>query len=365
MLVRTLIEDAREEDEIYLVSEESMPELEHAGIGGRIAGHLEVPRGILPPSWNGELLKWAAENRIELCHFHLSGTYGWKSRSWSHCPITRLSASGVPTVSTNHQAVTFFDASRPPSSWWRKCAGTLGYWPGKARQLASVRWEASVSDHDLALSKRSFPGMGNIMTRVYHSRLDAGLGVIRDREQPSVLNVATVAFRKGQHLLAEAFARIAGDFPDWRLDLVGFLAEQACVERIHRVIREHRLEDRILLHGPHQDPTPFYQRASIYAQPSLLEGLGLSLQEAMFHAKACIGSNQGGIPELIQNSETGILFPSGSVTNLAECLVKLMSDSPLRQRMGESARASILARGMTRQAMSSNYRLLYQKAIAG
>ncbi len=361
VLVRTLIEDTPEGDPVYLISEESWPEIERSGLGPKIAGHLQVPKGILPASWNDELLTWAASQRIDLCHFHLSGTYGWKSRSWSQCPLTRLAMAGVPTVSTNHQAVTFFDASRPPSPWWRKCAGTLGYWPGKARQLSAVGWEASVSDHDLALSRRSFPGLGGKMLRVYHSRLDAALPVTREQERLSVLNVATVAFRKGQHILAEAFARIAADFPDWTLDLVGFLAEEACVERIRGLIRSHGLADRILLHGSHADPTVFYQNASVYVQPSLLEGLGLSLQEAMFHGKACIGSNQGGIPELIDRPETGALFPAGDSAALAEVLAKQMSDAALRKRLGEAARVSILDRGMTRQAMTATYRALYQK----
>lgn len=363
VLVRTLIEDAPEGDEVHLVSEEPWSELRKSGIGARIASHLQVPPGILPASWNTELLQWAAARRIELCHFHLSGTYGWKSRSWSHCPITRLATSGLPTVSTNHQAVTFFDASRPPSPWWRKCAGTLSCWPGKARQLSAVAWEASVSEHDLALSRRSFPGLGGRMMRVYHSRLDEGIAVTHEHERPSVLNVATVAFRKGQHILAEAFARIAADFPDWTLDLVGFLAEDACVERIRGIIRENGLADRILLHGAHADPTGFYQKASVYVQPSLLEGLGLSLQEAMFHGKACIGSNQGGIPELISSPDTGSLFPAGHAKALAEALARLMSDASLRSATGQAARRSILERGMTRQAMSATYRALYQEAI--
>jgi glycosyltransferase involved in cell wall biosynthesis len=201
------------------------------------------------------------------------------------------------------------------------------------------------------------------MIRVYHSRLDERLTVTREQEHASVLNVATVAFRKGQHVLAEAFARIAPDFPEWKLDLVGFLAEAACVERIRRIIDDGGLAERILLHGPHPAPTNFYQNASIYVQPSLLEGLGLSLQEAMFHGKACIGSDQGGIPELIANPGVGTLYPSGNVGALAEALAAYLSDAPLRTRIGTAARESILERGMTRQAMTTTYQKLYRETL--
>ena len=50
------------------------------------------------------------------------------------------------------------------------------------------------------------------------------------------------------------------------------------------------------------------QRAAIYVQPSFWEALGLALQEAMLAGCACIGSRAGGIPELVQHEQNGLLF---------------------------------------------------------
>ncbi|RYD46271.1 MAG: hypothetical protein EOP83_29920, partial [Verrucomicrobiaceae bacterium] len=158
VLVRTLIDESAGRDEIFLLSTDSSEDLEKSGWLSRLAGHLQVPSGVLPASWSTELLSWIAKHQIELCHFHMSGTYGWRAWSWRACPITRLAHTGLPVVTTNHQAVTFFDSSRPPSPLWRKWAGTLRYWPGKARQLSAVRWEASVSLHDQQVTRRWFPG---------------------------------------------------------------------------------------------------------------------------------------------------------------------------------------------------------------
>lgn len=360
VLVRALIDESVSRDEILLISEDSREDLAESGWLAKVAEHLRVPSGVLSGNWTAALLKWATEQKIDVCHFHMSGTYGWKAWSWNGCPITNLARTGIPVVCTNHQAVTFFDSSSPPSPIWRKCAGALRYWPGKSRQLHAVRWEASVSEHDLAVTRRWFPGFRHKTIQLYHSRLDQEMPIIPPSDTKLILNVATVAFRKGQHHLVEAFSRIAAEFPGWRLRIVGNLAEKACVERIQETIRHHGLEQRIELTGADPQPSRHFEECEIYVQPSLLEGLGLSLQEAMFHGRACIGSRAGGIPELINRPSVGRLYESGRVELLAEELADLMQDAGLRAELGEAARASILTRGMTRQAMCATYRALYQ-----
>jgi glycosyltransferase involved in cell wall biosynthesis len=201
------------------------------------------------------------------------------------------------------------------------------------------------------------------MTHFYHSRLDENIQHVAERRDTSILNVGTIALRKGQHILAEAFSRIAVDFPEWDLNLVGELAEPACINAIESIRRNCKLEARIHLHGPHTDPTSFYRSAGIYVQPSLLEGLGLSLQEAMFHGIPSAGADCGGIPELIDSLNVGRIFASGNSGVLADVLVELISDPALRKRLGAAGHQSILSRGMTRQAMCSAYRKLYDAAL--
>ena len=67
-------------------------------------------------------------------------------------------------------------------------------------------------------------------------------------------------------------------------------------------------------------PGDLMSRAAIYVQPSFWEALGLALQEAMFAGCACVGSRAGGIPELIEENKTGLLFEPGNVAQLAAAL---------------------------------------------
>lgn len=362
VLVRTLIAAAPPEDEIYLVSQDHPDELSSSEYQTCLSGHLQIPTGRSLKTWNRELVAWLKEQQIDICHFHLAGTYDWDTRSLFSCPITDVARSGILTVTTNHSATCFFTATDAQRPTWRKWAAVAKSWPGKARQLGAVGWEVSVSQHDLAVSRRYFPNFNSKLIQLYHSRLDADLPVTPPRQTQIILNIGTIAFHKGQHLLAEAFARIAPDFPGWQLKLVGYCAEQKCVDQIQAVALSHGLQNRIQLCGSDSNPTHLYEDAEIYVQPSLVEGLGLSLQEAMFHGRACIGSAVGGIPELILDSTMGIHFRGGDISALAEALASLIADSDKRTQLGNAARTSMLNRGMTFQAMCATYRALYQQA---
>jgi len=102
------------------------------------------------------------------------------------------------------------------------------------------------------------------------------------------------------------------------------------------------------------------RRAAIYVQPSFWEALGLALQEAMFCGCACIGSRAGGIPELIRENETGLLFEPGNSAQLAGALEQLIANEKRREQLGLAAARSILELGMTAKAMAQRLLELYE-----
>jgi glycosyltransferase involved in cell wall biosynthesis len=104
-------------------------------------------------------------------------------------------------------------------------------------------------------------------------------------------------------------------------------------------------------------------RASIYVQPSLLEALGLALQEAMFRGCPCVGSTAGGIPELIESGKTGLLTTKGNARELAIAMESLIQDDGLREKYGRAAVQSIVDRGMTRESMIANHVKMYESIM--
>jgi glycosyltransferase involved in cell wall biosynthesis len=105
------------------------------------------------------------------------------------------------------------------------------------------------------------------------------------------------------------------------------------------------------------------QRASIIAMPSLQEGLGLSLQEALFHGCVGLGTYAGGIPELIDHESNGLLVQPGDVDALSTALDRLISQPALLDKFRAQCRPSIIRKGMTSSAMLQNYLDLYQTLL--
>lgn len=145
---------------------------------------------------------------------------------------------------------------------------------------------------------------------------------------------------KRQHLLIEAFARIAHQYPTWNLEFWGEGSE-AYKKRLITSIKKYHLEDRIKLCGNTDDVLSVYQRASIFAFPSAFEGFGLAMAEAMSAGLPVVAYRScPAVNELVRDGETGLLVDDG-VDALAEGLKKLMEDQELRERMGRAAHESM------------------------
>lgn len=72
--------------------------------------------------------------------------------------------------------------------------------------------------------------------------------------------------------------------------------------------------------------------------PSRTEGFGLTVLEAMYCGKPVIASRTGGLPEVVEDNHSGLLFESGNTQDLSEKLLKLIRDPDLRTGMGKNAR---------------------------
>ncbi|MEW6106606.1 MAG: glycosyltransferase [Bacillota bacterium] len=85
-----------------------------------------------------------------------------------------------------------------------------------------------------------------------------------------------------------------------------------------------------------------YRSASIYVQPSLTESFGMAVLEGMYFGLPVVASRVGGLRDIVQHGETGILVPPGDVEALSSALATLLRSPDLRQRMGSAGRAVAL-----------------------
>ena len=148
---------------------------------------------------------------------------------------------------------------------------------------------------------------------------------------------------KRPHLLIEAFATLAKDFPSWTVELWGDVDGKLYYKELQMLIRKHHLEKQVFLKGVTDDVASVLQEGDIFAFPSAYEGFGMSLAEGMSMGLPAIGyRNCGGVNELIHDGIDGYLCEDG-VEDFREKLRTLMADRALRMRMGQAARASMAA----------------------
>ena len=103
--------------------------------------------------------------------------------------------------------------------------------------------------------------------------------------------------------------------------------------------------------------------ADILLLPSEQESFGLAALEAMACEVPVIASRVGGVPEVVDDGETGFLSEVGDVDKMAADAVKLLTDNKLRREMGKRARASAISRYNTDKIIPQ-YIEFYERVLA-
>jgi len=115
--------------------------------------------------------------------------------------------------------------------------------------------------------------------------------------------------------------------------------------------------------GWRQDVPQIMAGLDVLLMPSLREGFGLSMLEAMGQGVPIIGSAVSAIPEVIADGETGLLCPARDVDALAAAMAKLLTDPALRERMGAAGRARLEAH-FRAERMVNETAALYERLLA-
>jgi len=120
------------------------------------------------------------------------------------------------------------------------------------------------------------------------------------------------------------------------LDLVGpYDTQDSYYIEVNDIIERNNLRDRVKFHGflGKQDLSRLFLDCDIYVLPSLFEGYGIVIAEAITYGLPIVATNVGAIPELIQNGVNGILVNPGDSRALATAIRKLICDYELRAKM--------------------------------
>lgn len=147
-------------------------------------------------------------------------------------------------------------------------------------------------------------------------------------------SVAALREEKQFHLLVDAFAKVRSLRPGLRLLMVGGGRQK---EPLQARARELQISDSVVWVDTQANVAQWMRAIDIFVLPSRSESFPNALLESMASGCCPVGSTVGGIPELIENERSGLLFPSGNADALAACLARLIAEDDLRAQLADAA----------------------------
>jgi len=187
-----------------------------------------------------------------------------------------------------------------------------------------------------------------------------------------ILFVGRVTYGKGVHVLLKAFSILVKQYPDIKLAVVGPLSDhfgRGEVSGYARMLITYA--EKVLPRNSYiftgtadkQTLRKLYSVAYVCVLPSYFEAFGMALIEAMASGCPVIGSNVGGIPDIIINGYNGLLFRRGDYVDLASKLEILLEDESLRNTISANAR-KYTVRKLSWQTVALKMKNVYRAVVA-
>lgn len=163
------------------------------------------------------------------------------------------------------------------------------------------------------------------------SRAELGLGM----DTPIVGTVARLTPVKGLLYLLEAVREISWHIPNVTLLIVGDGPLRGSLEQQSR---ELSIDDRVIFTGYRSDTPKMLAAMDVFVLPSIMEGMPISLLEALAMQRFVVATRVGGIPEVIQDKLSGILIPPSDSHQLAKAIASSLEDRERRNSIAVNAR---------------------------
>jgi len=323
-------------------------------------GPRDIPKGVRT------LRTWLRQHRPDLVHSHL----------WAANVIGRVAGrfSKTPVISSihnpDHEAEAWADGA-DVSLMKRRLVRELDRWTahtGCDRMIAVSEYVKQSANRHLGVSLDSIDVVYNpidvdlVKTAPTTNRAELLRACGLPPDSLILLNVARVSPQKGLIHALRALPKIMEQYPQAHLLSVGAMTDPAWHKQLEREAAELGVTDHFHLLGARRDVMDFLRACDVFIFPSLYEGLGIALIEAMAVGCACVASAAGPIPEVVTDGEDGILVAPGDPEAIASAVCELLADEALRTRLGVAASKTALTRFQPHESAATLTRI-YQEIV--
>jgi glycosyltransferase involved in cell wall biosynthesis len=299
--------------------------------------HLRGVDRLLPGAGACWRVAWAMRRLVREYGLHLVEFANWEGYGLLYCRLTAVPL--VVRLSTSSLEAQGIDgvASTRRNRW----------------DASRERWQASSADalatHSAAHRDLMAEELGIAADRITVNPL--GIDVFpewirppRSPGPPTVVYLGRLEHRKGTIELLQAVPRVLQAVPDARFVLIGADRAHCPGGRTHgQYLQEDfppEVRRQVTLAGrlPQPDVDLWLQTADLFVAPSRYESFGLIFVEAMRWGTPVIGTTAGGIPEIVEDGKSGVLVRPEAPEELAEAMIRLLSDPGRRKALGAAGR---------------------------
>lgn len=163
-----------------------------------------------------------------------------------------------------------------------------------------------------------------------------------DEETFVMVNIGRQVAQKGQIHAIRAMSSVLEHIPSAVFLFAG--SEGGATTTLRETVARLGIGDKVRWMGVREDIPRLLAAGDVFVFPSLYEGLGVSLLQAMAAGLACVTTDRRPMTEVVSHEINGLLVPAQDSAAIAAAVIRLAGDSSLRRRLGEQARADVVAR---------------------
>lgn len=281
-------------------------------------------RNKLDPLTVFDIIKLIKRENIDLihCHGYGSANFGRLAKVFTH----------IPTVVHSHDDDRYYPFYQRISDYLLKSYTDLGVAVSEAVKKASIEKrkipeeKIIVLHNGIIFDEFRIPGEDKIKEEKKKWNLNENIKVIG--------TIAKLREEKGVEYLIKAIPRVLSEIPNVAFLVVGDGDLRASLESLAKQLG---IEKNIIFAGFMENVSPILATFDLKVLPSITEGFGLVIVEAMTMSKPVIATNVGGVKEILKNEETGLLVPPKDPEALADKIIYLLKNPDKAKALGKRA----------------------------
>ncbi|OBZ09217.1 glycosyltransferase family 4 protein [Bacillus sp. FJAT-26390] len=305
-------------------------------VGGEIRATYAPHHSLISP--------WIVDQEIEFCTYAIAAAYfGLGKYDLIHTQdvissraIWQIKPEGIPLINTIHGCLatdywTSLEGKAPPESIWKYAC---------AREY----YGATSSDYSIVPTKWLHDTLAGYLVPPNHMKvIPYGMNVKHylqrmnepsDLKLPDAANVIVCPARfdkvKGHSCLLDALYKLKQRRTDW---ICLFVGDGNLREELELKANRLGLAHHVIFTGSRNDVPALLKQSDIVVLASLNDNHPFTVMEAQISQKPIVVSDAGGIPEMVEHNQTGLIARAGNSDELAHCLGTLLEDPALRKRL--------------------------------